>query len=132
MKESTDFVSSWVAHQRWSIEHLNKASLADSPYFWAEEHLSKMVEEDPEKAWQEVLKIYASTTEPEILACLAAGPLEDLLVKHGAMLIDRIEVVAKEDRVFGELLCGVWRNAIDDSVWQRLVRAIPPNPRKAQ
>jgi hypothetical protein len=52
---------------------------------------------------------------------LSAGPLEELLTKHGGTVIDRVEVMAKEDPTFAFLLGGVWRNEIAEAVWSRVL-----------
>jgi hypothetical protein len=49
-------------------------------------------------------------------ACLAAGPLEDLLSMHGPAFIDRIEQAESNSTDFRELLVGQWRNGIYPSV----------------
>jgi hypothetical protein len=53
---------------------------------------------------------------------LAAGPLEDLLSRHGAAIIDTVELEARQRKKFRELLSGVWRNVIADEVWDRVLR----------
>ena len=52
---------------------------------------------------------------------LSAGPIEDLLVRHGDHFIDRIEEQAKADPEFSDLLEGVWQNSISTENWNRIV-----------
>ncbi len=54
---------------------------------------------------------------------LAAGPLEDLLVRHGADFIDKVELEAQRSIFFRSLLGGVWKNAIQVDVWKRVQAA---------
>lgn len=51
---------------------------------------------------------------------LAAGPLETLLVRHGRDVLERVEAEAKSNPSFKDLLDGVWGNAIDEAVWERV------------
>jgi hypothetical protein len=51
---------------------------------------------------------------------LAAGPLEDLLVQHGDVCVDEIEILARQNPAFRLLLNGVWTSRIDKAVAQRL------------
>ena len=39
-----------------------------------------------------------------MLAYVAAGPIEDLLVHHGAAFIERVEVAAGRDPIFRKML----------------------------
>ena len=85
-----------------------------------------------EEAWQVVLAIARCDTEleTEVLAYVAAGPLEDIICKAGPEFIDRVEHEAKFNRQFGRLLTGVWPTRAQPAVRERIVqfcRAFP-NP----
>lgn len=54
---------------------------------------------------------------------LAAGPLEELLSRHGAELIEEIEVEARRSPEFNLLLGGVWKNSMSEEVWRRVCAA---------
>jgi hypothetical protein len=82
-----------------------------------------LVRDAPERAWLVIQLIFAACRNDLERACLAAGPLEDLLAKHGPSFIDRVEQAAVNDNDFRELLVGVWRNGIAQSIWERLQRA---------
>lgn len=75
--------------------------------FWASEYIFKMVDSDPEQAWLAIDAIRQATDNDELLALLAAGHLEDLLVAHGKEFIVRFEELAKTDEGFRKLLGGV-------------------------
>jgi hypothetical protein len=62
-----------------------------------------------------------------ILGNLAAGPLEDLLVDHGPEFIDRVEILARQDRQFRRLLGAVWQNAMSDDLWNRVKAVAGPS-----
>jgi hypothetical protein len=61
------------------------------------------------------------------LGLVGAGPLEDLLHRHGAALIDSIDDLARRDPQFAKALRGVWWSPDDAGadVTQRLSRWIP-------
>lgn len=53
---------------------------------------------------------------------LAAGPLENLLERHGAGMIDEIDVLARRSPSFRRLLNGVWTSRMDSAVVERLAK----------
>ncbi|HJU20771.1 MAG TPA: hypothetical protein VJ770_30350 [Stellaceae bacterium] len=95
--------------------------------FWAFERLSNLCENDPEAAWSVIEEIFQKDSNDLILSNLGAGPLEDLLAKHGAQFIDRIERRAAKDEKFRKLLGIVWRNEIPEDVWQRIKAVAAPS-----
>ena len=64
----------------------------------------------------------------QLLANLAAGPLEDLLAQHGERFIERVETLARQEPRFRFTLQMVWRNAISAPVWARLRKAATLDP----
>jgi hypothetical protein len=56
----------------------------------------------------------------EIEEVLSAGPLEDLLAKHGPAYIDRIKSMARSNSEFARLLGGVWQNRMPQDIWERV------------
>lgn len=61
------------------------------------------------------------------LGLVGAGPLEDLLTRHGATLVDSIDDLARRDPQFAQALTAVWWSPDDagTDVTQRLSRWIP-------
>lgn len=96
----------------------------DSPeagaMFWAFDDMVDMVRETPFDALETILEILKITDEERVLANLAAGPLEDLLVTHGKTVINEIIDLVKSEPKFRDLLQGVWGNSIDEAVWGRI------------
>ncbi len=88
--------------------------------FWAFEALDDLLSEDPEEGWLTILRILQLDQSPSIMENLSAGPLEDLLARHGPAFIDRVEAEAARDATFAKLLGGVWRNEMTDEVWARV------------
>jgi hypothetical protein len=59
----------------------------------------------------------------ELMSALAAGPLEDLLARHGDEVIDEVERMAGKDPEFRKCLSGVWRNAMSHELYARVQKA---------
>jgi hypothetical protein len=107
----------WMEYQLHSRERVSEAT------FWAWQRLDDLVRCEPEEAWKVIEAIRQANGSDRILGILAAGPLEDLLAKHGDQFIDRVETLARRDKQFRKLLGAVWRNAISEKVWLR-IRAV--------
>ena len=93
---------------------------------WAMIELWDLCREAPESAWSAILEIISKDHSDQILSDVAAGPMEDLLAYHGALVIDRVESCARSNPSFERMLGNVWKNAISDDVWNR-VKAIAPS-----
>ena len=87
---------------------------------WAVDRLAR---EDPDTAWLLILEILSRTNDGKTIACLAAGPLEDLIAHHGAHVIDRVETEARRNPNFRHLLGGVWSNTTPADIWSRVEAA---------
>ena len=101
----------------------------DAEFFEARERLDDLVRNDPDRAWPIVIDVIQRTSHDDLLGYVCAGPLEDLLVYHGHILIDRVEALGKQDPHFRRALRGVWgRNSMPPDVGRRLdelVRDVP-------
>ena len=71
---------------------------------------------EADRLWVFILTAYKRNLSDRVVSVLAAGPLEDLLAKHGPMFIDRVEQLASQDEKFNSLLGGVWQNTMSDRV----------------
>jgi hypothetical protein len=91
--------------------------------FWAFGKLYDLVGEQPDVAWELIHSILHRDHGDKVLMNLSAGPLEELLVEHGAAFIDRVEREALRDPQFIVLLGGVWKSTMDDRVWARVEAA---------
>jgi hypothetical protein len=104
----------------------------DAEYFEAAEQLDSLVTDKPERAWPLICDFIRriSREDEDLLAYVAAGPLEDLLVRYPHEFIDRIEALAKADPHFRRAVSGVWGwNAIPADVRQRLDKLLGDEPR---
>lgn len=114
-------VKDWIA-----LQYAEAGSQTHKDNFWAFTTLSDWCEEAPDLCWEAVGEIRRTDGSDKILANLASGPLEDLLVQHGPQYIDAIEKLASHDEQFRKLLGAVWQNNIADDVWVRLKRVAGP------
>lgn len=86
--------------------------------FWACERVREMVGRDPDDGWRITCILINKAPSNEALAYVAAGPLEDLLKKHGLAVIDPIEEEARQNDRLRLALSGVWLRH-DDPTWER-------------
>jgi hypothetical protein len=56
----------------------------------------------------------------ETMGHLAAGPVEQLLSKHGDAYIERFETLARSDARFAQMLSGCYKHMMSDAVWDRI------------
>jgi hypothetical protein len=116
-------VAAWIQYQ--SIYKSKTAEVDELE--WAMTELLDMCRLDPESAWFTILEIIAKDSSDTILADVGAGPTEDLLGFHVALVIDRVESCARSNPSFHRMLGIVWKNAISDEVWQRVKAIAPPS-----
>lgn len=107
-------VASWIEYHR---QENGKPDL-----YWAWEELDNMVQTRPEQAWQYILEIVNGCSNERVLSNLAAGPLENLLVFHGADFIDQLEITARKKPRFVPIVKGVWQNSMPPSIWEAVHR----------
>ena len=91
--------------------------------FLAYDELSSMCLNQPLEALSLILTILSKDPSPKAIELLAAGPLEDLLVENGPLVIDEIERRAESDRNVAMLLGGVWQSEMNIEVWKRVEKA---------
>jgi len=87
---------------------------------WAIDKVFDIAYKSPKELWDLILEILHREPPDEVLAALAAGPLEDYLAKCGERVIERVERQAAKDPKFKSLLGGVWQNAMTAEVWGRV------------
>ena len=61
--------------------------------------------------------------EERVVYNLAAGPLEDLLTRHGKEVIDRVDQLANQDDAFLKLVGGVWPDGMSPEI-QNQIRSL--------
>jgi hypothetical protein len=85
---------------------------------WAFKQVDEMVGRDPDGGWSITLLLVNQASSNEELAYVAAGPLENLLKKHGLAVMDRIEEEACRNDRLRLALSGIWLRH-DDPMRQR-------------
>jgi len=109
------------------LQYLLRKSDARDELWWAWEQLDELCWTEPERAWDVIQEIIAQDQSDQILADVGAGPIEDLLVHHGARIIDRVELCARSNSAFTRMLGVVWKKSIPDEVWKRVKEIAPPS-----
>ena len=113
--ELKSFAADWVLY--WKAP---EGSVAREQLDWVGGREWEIIHDEPDVGWRLVLAIHEIDSSVEIQEVLAAGPLEDLLSKHGAGVIESIEAEARRSPSFAQLLGGVWKNQMSDQVWSRV------------
>jgi hypothetical protein len=82
----------------WIIYHLSaKGSPEREAAAWATD-VYDLEYHDPETLWLLIMAIHEKDQSPRIQENLSAGPVEDLLAKHGEQFIARVEAQARRPR----------------------------------
>lgn len=121
-KELRAIVEAWLEYHRLherAGDYEHKTDVGDEK-FWAVATLMDAADSEPELCWSAILQLVDRAETDLQRANIAAGPLEDLLAKHGHRFIDRVDDEAAKNLRFQELLSGVWKNVISDDVWYRI------------
>lgn len=115
--------------EAWIAGYIEAQSLGDHinpehSCWWAVDRFMDVLtsREAAEAAWSATLGILARKPPGQVLANLAAGPLEDLINYWGPSYIDRIEQSAWDNVQFRNLLTGVWESSSAE-IWSRVQRA---------
>lgn len=118
-----DEIDAWAAAfiEAQSAPHLD----GDHQLWWAVEQFMFVVgsKVSPQDCWLAILEILSRNPADEVLAVLAAGPLEDLIAKHGPDFVERIETESRQNPKFRHLLGGVWQNSTSAEIWTRIKKA---------
>jgi hypothetical protein len=123
--EHEELIEGYLAHAEARCLHGDDGDLA--PAWW---QMRDLVERDPEAAWLVVVEMVQRITRDEVLAYVAAGPLEDLLCGHPRTFIDRVESLAGSDAKFRRALSGVWpRTDVPEDVVARIDAVLGDEPR---
>ena len=109
-------------------EAIGRGALDDSQQ-WVFDELDRLVRDDPETAWPVIREALRRSSNDQVLAFVAAGPLEDLIRLHARTFIDRIETASNADDQFRRAVSGVWVSDLPDDIERRLDRVIGEGPR---
>jgi len=109
---------------------------ARGEYSDAWEALDGLIQSEPKTAFRviEEIHFHIASAEPvdyELMANLAAGPLETLLGNKGEEVISSVLALAKSDAEFRKCLAGVWQHGMSDDLYAQIRRACDHNFRFA-
>ncbi len=116
--QAEQWVEAWLAFQKTPEDTVEWWERREDALAFAE-----LCVNDPETAWAAIVDIVRREPDEEILAVLAAWPLEDLLSHHGEAFINRAEAAAQQDPRFRRVLAGTWRADMTQDVWKRVLAA---------
>lgn len=114
-----DIAKAWVA-----LQYTERNSSEFDALFWAHMSLDELLDDDRERFWLIINEIRKIDDSDFLLSNLAAGPIEDSLVRAGETFIERMEELARRDEKFKRLLGMLWKNEIRDDIWVRIQRVI--------
>lgn len=118
-REDVETMDTQPLIRAWIEYHANPKEKTEE--FWAWEQVDDAVWNNPEEGWSLILALIKEAPNNSILANVAAGPLEDLIVRHCEQFIDRIEEQARKDPKFRLCLTGVWcEGDIPESLYNRI------------
>jgi hypothetical protein len=114
-----EIVSAWIA-----LQYAKRGSAEYGEKFWAHMSFDEIVDSDAERSWKLINDVKNGDGSDFILSNLASGPVEDLLSRNGAAVIAKIEKDAEGDERLRHMLSFVWKNNIEDDVWNRVQKVI--------
>jgi hypothetical protein len=101
-----DLVSTWINF------HLHKRE----EDFWAFQELDLLVHSSPRNAWTVIRQIFDSSQSEHVRSNLAAGPIEDLLCRHGNSFINEVETLSRQNPSFGKMIKSVWSGGMSPDI----------------
>lgn len=104
----------------WIAEHKDYRTEKRPTVGWAFRELNRLCQEEPFAALRVFDQILAKDHSDPIMEVLAAGPLENVLVMHGTIVLNEVTRLATSSAAFRELLGGVWNAGIDPKVWEQV------------
>ena len=105
----------WIA-----FTNLKQSSPEYDQLFWIWEHVNHLCSKQPVEAFDFILAVLKLDPSDQVLANLAAGPMEELLGNHPHEMIERVETEVRRNPRLRHLLGGVWQNAMPNDVWLRV------------
>ncbi len=87
--------------------------------FWAVEYVDRLVQKNPEEAWELTCLLIDKSKSDDVLAITAAGPLEMLLYQQGPALIERVEKECRTNDRLRLALSGVWGIRPGNPIYER-------------
>ncbi|OYW53017.1 MAG: hypothetical protein B7Y80_18835 [Hyphomicrobium sp. 32-62-53] len=98
---------------------------------WVTDCEYEAIEDHPQLLLPLIVAAMDACETPADASFVAAGLIENAVVKHGPVLIDRLEALAVASPKASYILSGIWsqRGSVDEAVWARIGRAVAKHPR---
>ncbi|MGO4702965.1 DUF6869 domain-containing protein [Dyella sp. 2RAB6] len=82
--------------------------------------LGRLAREDPLECLRLVIEIIDTDGSDLVISNVAAGPLENVIVMNGSLVIGEIEKVSRLNESFKKALGMVWPRDTPDDIWRRV------------
>jgi hypothetical protein len=116
--DHSELANRWIA-----LQHADSAALNYDEHIHAYDEVDSLLDSDPAAGWDFVMTVLTRAEGDFILGNLAAGPVEDLLMRHPNITVERIERDVAANPRLAWMLHGVWQNALEPALWDRVVAA---------
>lgn len=106
-------------------------AVEDDAVAWVTDCEYEAVEDHPQLLIRLIVAAMDACETPADAAFVAAGLIENAMVKHGPKLIDQVEALAGQSAKFSYILSGIWSQGgrIAPDVWARIGHAVSSRPR---
>jgi hypothetical protein len=115
-----------VAYGRtFAVDGENLDEDARATHAWASDCGYEVEQDYPHLLLPLIVAAMDACETPGDAAYVAAGPLENAVVKHGPVLIGQIEALAAQSAKFRYFLSAIWgQSHTDPEVWARVCKAV--------
>ena len=121
--EVENIAKSWIG---WHESKKGEPSYESE--FWAFQAMDELTHEKPLEALVVILRIADLAETEEVLGYLGAGPIEDVMLYHGQLLIERIATEAQIHPKFKRALKTVQLEKSDTPVRERFYEIAETEP----
>jgi Family of unknown function (DUF6869) len=113
-QERDRLVKTWIFAQKLGV-----GTLGYDRHSWAVDELVDLAFHQPNTLWELIVRILEIDRSEKIVEAIGTGPLEDLIVQHGAAFIDKVERLAALSPSFKTAMQHVWIEHGDTPVFKK-------------
>lgn len=120
-----------VARAYQAADETGETAVVDGDVSWVTDCEFETTEDHPHLLMPLIVATMEACQTPADASFVAAGLIENAVVKHGPALIDALEVLAAASPKASYILSGIWSQSgsVDAEVWARIGRAVGQHPR---